>query len=72
VTLPSVFGCQVCSTLEKQNVPKSKVFFGAKCASANALAQNEKLPLIWLNIYKNSTRFALKVCKQFFLLKWSL
>jgi hypothetical protein len=32
--LPSVFGCQVCSTLEKQNVPKSKVFFGAKCASA--------------------------------------
>ena len=34
MTLPSVLGCQVCSALEKQNVPKSKVFFGAKCASA--------------------------------------
>ncbi len=34
MTLPSVFGCQVCSALEKQNVPKDKVFFGAKCASA--------------------------------------
>ena len=26
--------CQVCSALEKQNVRKSKVFFGAKCALA--------------------------------------
>ena len=34
MTLPSVLGCQVCSALEKQNVPKDKVFFGAKCASA--------------------------------------
>ena len=34
MTLPSVLGCQVCSALEKQNVPLSKVFFGAKCASA--------------------------------------
>ena len=34
MTLPSVLGCQVCSALEKQNVPRSKVFFGAKCASA--------------------------------------
>jgi hypothetical protein len=34
VTLQSVLGCQVCSALEKQSVPKSKVFFGAKCASA--------------------------------------
>jgi hypothetical protein len=44
VTLPSVFGCQVCSTLEKQNVPKSKVFFGAKCASANLtkMPQNDQ------------------------------
>ena len=32
MTLPSVLGCQVCSALEKQNVPKDKVFFGAKCA----------------------------------------
>ena len=37
MTLPSVLGCQVCSVLEKQNVPKDKVFFGAKCASAVAL-----------------------------------
>ena len=36
MTLPSVLGCQVCSALEKQNVPLSKVFFGAKCASALA------------------------------------
>ena len=34
MTLPSVLGCQVCSALEKQNVPKDKVFFGAMCASA--------------------------------------
>jgi hypothetical protein len=25
----------VCSALEKQSVPRSKVFFGAKCASAD-------------------------------------
>ena len=37
MTLPSVLGCQVCSALEKQNVPKDKVFFGAKCASAEEL-----------------------------------
>ena len=36
MTLPSVLGCQVCSALEKQNVPKDKVFFGAKCASADS------------------------------------
>ena len=29
-----MLGCQVCSALEKQSVPRSKVFFGAKCASA--------------------------------------
>ena len=34
MTLPSVLGCQVCSALEKQNVPNDKVFFGAKCDSA--------------------------------------
>ena len=34
MTLSSVLGCQVCSALEKQNVPRIKVFFGAKCASA--------------------------------------
>jgi hypothetical protein len=34
VTLQSVLGCQVCSALEKQSVPRSKVYFGAKCASA--------------------------------------
>ena len=34
MTLPSVLGCQVCSALEKQNVPRRKVFFGTKCASA--------------------------------------
>ena len=34
MTLQSVLGCQVCSALEKQSVPRSKVFFGAKCASA--------------------------------------
>ena len=37
MTLPSVLGCQVCSALAKQNVPKDKVFFGAKCASAAAM-----------------------------------
>ena len=35
MTLPSVLGCQVCSALKKQNVTKDKVFFGAKCASAD-------------------------------------
>ena len=35
MTLPSVLGCQVCSALDKQNVPRSKVFFGTKCASAS-------------------------------------
>ena len=34
MTLPSVLGCQVCSALEKQNVPKDIVFFSAKCPSA--------------------------------------
>ena len=34
MTLSSVLGCQVCSALEKQNVPRRKVFFGAKCPSA--------------------------------------
>ena len=34
MTLQSVLGYQVCSALEKQSVPKRKVFFGAKCASA--------------------------------------
>ena len=43
MTLPSVLGCQVCSALEKQNVPKDKVFFGAKCASAE-----KKVPQITL------------------------
>ena len=32
-----MLGCQVCSALEKQSVPKSKVFFGAKCASADEI-----------------------------------
>ena len=34
MTLQSVLGCKVCSALEKQSVPRSKVFFDAKCASA--------------------------------------
>ena len=34
MTLQSVLGCKVCSTLKKQSVPRSKVFFDAKCASA--------------------------------------
>ena len=41
MTLPSVLGCQVCSALEKQNVPKDKVFFGAKCASAGSTGYSE-------------------------------
>ena len=41
MTLESVLGCQVCSALEKQNVPKDKVFFGAKCASAILLKHYE-------------------------------
>ena len=41
MTLPSVLGCQVCSALEKQNVPKDKVFFGAKCASAKGKGGSE-------------------------------
>ena len=35
MTLQSVLGCQVCSAHEKQSVPRNKVFFGAKCASAS-------------------------------------
>ena len=42
MTLQSVLGCQVCSALEKQSVPRSKVFFGAKCASANKLHISKK------------------------------
>ena len=34
MTLQSVLGCKVCSALKKQSVPRSKVFFDAKCASA--------------------------------------
>ena len=45
MTLPSVLGCQVCSALEKQNVPKDKVFFGAKCASAASVSD---LTLVYL------------------------
>jgi hypothetical protein len=33
--LQSVLGCKVCSALKKQSVPRSKVFFDAKCASAS-------------------------------------
>ena len=43
MTLPSVLGCQVCSAVEKQNVPKDKVFFGAKCASAYIIDVVENL-----------------------------
>ena len=39
MTLQSVLGCQVCSALEKQSVPKSKVFLGAKCASAELIPE---------------------------------
>ena len=38
MTLQSVLGCKVCSALEKQSVPRSKVFFDAKCASAIAIS----------------------------------
>ena len=38
MTLQSVLGCKVCSALEKQSVLRSKVFFDAKCASANKRA----------------------------------
>ena len=40
MTLQSVLGCRVCSALEKQSVPRSKVFFDAKCASAERLKRN--------------------------------
>ena len=41
MTLQSVLGCKVCSALEKQSVPRSKVFFDAKCASAYLLAKEQ-------------------------------
>ena len=45
MTLQSVLGCKVCSALEKQSVPRSKVFFDAKCASAIHTTIVKKLKL---------------------------
>ena len=55
MTLSSVLGCQVFSALEKQNVPKDKVFFVAKCTSAKFKLITCKLyiffPLQYLHAY---------------------
>ena len=51
MTLQSVLGCKVCSALEKQSVPRSKVFFDAKCASASEVEEaaevNEAGEVLW-------------------------
>ena len=39
MTLQSVLGCQVCSALEKQSVPRSKVFRGVKCSLVQSVPQ---------------------------------